>query len=107
MRRLHRGRRQLDTTTDLVAEATRNVPAHERADGIADCLIDEALLRISKFRVETLGITDRELALVLVRDVEELIGLVERQRKRLLEKNVLSSLQRFLGHWVMGGLGRR
>ena len=37
----------------------------------------------------------------VVGERDELVGLVERERDRLLQKHVLAGFQRSLGHWVV------
>ena len=60
VRRFHRGRRELDAPADFVAQVARDVPAHQRADGLADRAVIDRALHVREFGIEALRISDRE-----------------------------------------------
>ena len=65
VRRLHRRRRQLDAAADLLAQAARDVAAHQRAHRLADRAVADALAHVGELRVEALRVADGELELLV------------------------------------------
>src|ERR1700687_4831652 len=60
VRSLHRGGRKLDAASDFMAQIARDVPADQRADGLADRAVVDRAFYISKLGIESLRIPDRE-----------------------------------------------
>src|SRR4029077_14519190 len=58
VRCFHSRGRKLDAAANFLSEIARNVPAHQRTDGLANGAVIYRTLHISKFRIEALRIPD-------------------------------------------------
>ena len=65
--RLHRGRRELGPAGDFLAQAARDVAAHQGTDRLPDRAVGDRLLDVREFVIEALRVSDRELDAVLAR----------------------------------------
>ena len=83
------------------------MPAHQRADRLAERAVGRALFHVGELRIEALRVADRELERVLARDRDELVGFVQFDRDRFFEEHVLAATSGVARHRVVQRFGRR
>ena len=67
--------------------------ADQHRDDLSERAVDDLLLGVGDLGVETLRIADGEFQVVLLREMDELVGFPEFERDRLLQHHVLAALQ--------------
>ena len=93
VRRLHHHRRQPHAACDLLAERPRQMPAHQHRHDLAERAVLDLLLGVGDLGVEALRIADGEFQVVALGERDQLVGLPQLQRDRLLQHHVLAGLQ--------------
>ena len=93
VRRFHHHRRQPHAAGDLLAEPPRQMPADQHGHDLAERAVDDLLLGVGDLGVESLRIADGEFQVVAPGEHDQLVGLPQLQRDRLLQHHVLAGLE--------------
>jgi hypothetical protein len=105
--RFHDGRRQVDASSDLVAERAGEMSAHQRRHRPSQRAVRKAFLHVRELGIEPLRVADRELELGRPGERHQLVGLLQLEPHRLLEEHVLARKQAVARERIVSLLGRR
>ena len=83
------------------------MPAHQRADRLAERAVGRAFFDVGELGVEALRVADREFERVLARDGDQLVGFVQFDRDGFFEEYVLAGSERVARHRKVQHFGRR
>lgn len=89
----HNDRRELYPLGDLGAQTAAQMPADHDGNHIAQRAVSDLLLGVGEFRIEALRVADGELEAPAPGQRDQLVGLPELQRYRLLQEHVLAGAQ--------------